>query len=364
LASTVQISPTSLTWQSFQRVGTFDPNESKKVTVTNTGTADVTFTAIDSSTDFFGSTTCSTLAPGTSCTVTVSFYPNADGVRNSNLTFTDNAVGSPQTVSMSGTGISGYYIVGAHGETGWFGDATDHGDAYNPHPPAITTAIATTPDGEGYWLARSDGHVSHFGDSVDHGTVGTRLARPIVGMAATRNGGGYWLVGSDGGVFSFGNAKYFGSTGNLHLNKPIVAIAATADDRGYWLFAADGGVFSFGDARYHGSLGNLKLAKPINGAAAEPDGKGYWLFASDGGVFSFGSARYHGSGVSMHVTEPVVGGAATSDGKGYWMVTRSGRLLHFGDAPKLPDLPSLKIPTTDVVGMAPTTPPLDPEVFA
>ena len=65
-------------------------------------------------------------------------------------------------------------------------------------------------------------------------------------MAATPDGGGYWLVAADGGIFTFGDARFFGSTGNLHLNQPIVGMAATPDGNGYWLVAADGGIFSFG----------------------------------------------------------------------------------------------------------------------
>ena len=42
-------------------------------------------------------------------------------------------------------------------------------------------------------------------------------------MSATPSGKGYWLLGRDGGVFSFGDARFYGSTGGMHLNKPIIA---------------------------------------------------------------------------------------------------------------------------------------------
>ncbi|HET7489985.1 MAG TPA: hypothetical protein VFJ85_18815 [Acidimicrobiales bacterium] len=48
----------------------------------------------------------------------------------------------------------------------------------------------------------------------------------VLGMAATPTGDGVWLVASDGGIFSFGDARFFGSTGAIHLNKPIVNVAA------------------------------------------------------------------------------------------------------------------------------------------
>ena len=41
------------------------------------------------------------------------------------------------------------------------------------------------------------------------------------------DGGGYWLVASDGGIFNFGDAKFYGSTGAIHLNQPVVGMAAT-----------------------------------------------------------------------------------------------------------------------------------------
>ena len=50
-------------------------------------------------------------------------------------------------------------------------------------------------------------------------------------MAATPDGKGYWLVASDGGIFTFGDARFFGSTGGVHLNQPIVGMAATPDGR-------------------------------------------------------------------------------------------------------------------------------------
>ena len=64
------------------------------------------------------------------------------------------------------------------------------------------------------------------GSAGDHGNVaGLALTLPIVGIATTHSGNGYWLVAADGGIFSFGDAKFFGSTGAIHLNKPIVGMA-------------------------------------------------------------------------------------------------------------------------------------------
>jgi hypothetical protein len=51
--------------------------------------------------------TCASVAPGANCTITVAFKPQASGARNGTLTVTDTGTGSPHTVTLSGTGISG-----------------------------------------------------------------------------------------------------------------------------------------------------------------------------------------------------------------------------------------------------------------
>jgi ribosomal protein L24E len=151
-------------------------------------------------------------------------------------------------------------------------------------------------------------------------------------MAATTDGQGYWLVASDGGVFSYGDAKFYGSTGAIHLNRPIVGMAATSDGKGYWLVASDGGIFTFGDAKYYGSTGALPLKQPVVGMAATSDGKGYWLVASDGGIFTFGDAKFFGSAGALQLNKPIIGMAPTSDGQGYWLVASDGGVFTFGDA--------------------------------
>ncbi|PYX94241.1 MAG: hypothetical protein DMG71_13120, partial [Acidobacteria bacterium] len=47
----------------------------------------------------------SSVAPGASCTIAVSFTPSATGTRNASLAITDNAPKSPQKVSLTGSGI-------------------------------------------------------------------------------------------------------------------------------------------------------------------------------------------------------------------------------------------------------------------
>src|SRR6202034_1213924 len=65
-----------------------------------------------------------------------------------------------------------------------------------------------------------------------------------------------WLVASDGGIFAYGDARFYGSTGSIHLNSPVVGMAAGPGGNGYWLVAADGGVFNYGSAHFYGSAGS------------------------------------------------------------------------------------------------------------
>ncbi|HEY6293081.1 MAG TPA: choice-of-anchor D domain-containing protein [Terriglobia bacterium] len=75
------------------------------VTLSNTGTAPLTISGISASSGFAATSTCpSSLAPGGSCKITVTFTPSASGNFNGTVTITDNASDSPQTISLAGTG--------------------------------------------------------------------------------------------------------------------------------------------------------------------------------------------------------------------------------------------------------------------
>ncbi|HEY8242581.1 MAG TPA: choice-of-anchor D domain-containing protein [Casimicrobiaceae bacterium] len=49
---------------------------------------------------------CATVNAGASCTVTVAFKPAANGARNGSLSITSNGTGSPQSITLSGTGTT------------------------------------------------------------------------------------------------------------------------------------------------------------------------------------------------------------------------------------------------------------------
>jgi hypothetical protein len=102
----VTLVPTSLKWGKLL-VGT---SSTKTVTLTNSGTATLNISGITTSGDFSLKTvakSCSVtkpVAPGGNCVIKVAFKPTQVGPRTGNLTITDNAPDSPQTVPLSGTG--------------------------------------------------------------------------------------------------------------------------------------------------------------------------------------------------------------------------------------------------------------------
>jgi hypothetical protein len=95
------LSPTSLNFTSHS-VGTASAPLS--VTLSNYGTATLNIESIAATADFGETNSCdASLASGGSCPINVTFTPNAIGSVTGTLSVTDNALGSPQTVSLSGT---------------------------------------------------------------------------------------------------------------------------------------------------------------------------------------------------------------------------------------------------------------------
>ena len=80
------------------------------VNLSNTGTATLTITNIAitgaNSGDFSQTNACgASVAAGSNCSIMVTFTPTGTGNRTASVSITDNAVGSPQTVALSGTGV-------------------------------------------------------------------------------------------------------------------------------------------------------------------------------------------------------------------------------------------------------------------
>jgi hypothetical protein len=109
------LSPASLTFAG-QMVGS--TSSAQTVTLANTGNAALAITSIAASGDFAATNTCgSSVAAGANCTISVTFHPTAGGSESGTLTITDNAPGSPHTVSLAGTGEDFSLWIGSGSST-------------------------------------------------------------------------------------------------------------------------------------------------------------------------------------------------------------------------------------------------------
>jgi len=119
------VSPTRLTFGHALVYGTSSP---LTITIANTGTTPLIFgynpLSISNSDEFREiSRTCPSyygnLAPGASCTISIAFAPSALGTRSGALSVYDNALGSPQTVSLTGTGAGPIASINSPGLTSY-----------------------------------------------------------------------------------------------------------------------------------------------------------------------------------------------------------------------------------------------------
>ena len=112
-ATLVSLSPTSLAFGN-QSLGT--TSAAQALTLSNTGNAALSITSLaltgSNASDFAQTNTCgSSVAARSKCTISVTFKPSASGSRTASVGITDNASGSPQTVSLSGTGTGTAALV-------------------------------------------------------------------------------------------------------------------------------------------------------------------------------------------------------------------------------------------------------------
>ncbi|MGA8215223.1 MAG: choice-of-anchor D domain-containing protein [Candidatus Sulfotelmatobacter sp.] len=107
---TLTFSPASLSFlPPRQLIGSMSAAQTE--TLTNTGTLEVVISNIaltgTNAADFSQSNTCgSSLAAGANCPVNVTFTPSQLGPRSASITITDSTAGSPDSVSVSGVGLT------------------------------------------------------------------------------------------------------------------------------------------------------------------------------------------------------------------------------------------------------------------
>lgn len=109
LSDTLTLSPGSLTFAP-QLVGS--PSSAKTETLTNIGSSELNIASIgvvgNNAAEFnqISSTCGSTLVPGASCEIHITFKPSQLGPRSASVAITDNTGGSPQSLALTGTGIT------------------------------------------------------------------------------------------------------------------------------------------------------------------------------------------------------------------------------------------------------------------
>jgi hypothetical protein len=127
----ISLSASSLTFNS-QNMGSTSAAQS--VTVSNPGSASLNISSIvikgTNASDFSEKNNCGNgVAAGSSCAVSVTFSPSATGSRSASLAVSDNATGSPQMVSLSGTGVPpatppGSYMISVTATSGTLSHST------------------------------------------------------------------------------------------------------------------------------------------------------------------------------------------------------------------------------------------------
>jgi chitodextrinase len=93
----------------FGSLSTGASSSPQPITLSNTGSAALAISSIailnGNTGDFSETNNCgSTLAPNGACTINVTFAPTDTGARGASVAINDNSPGSPQTISLSGTG--------------------------------------------------------------------------------------------------------------------------------------------------------------------------------------------------------------------------------------------------------------------
>jgi Beta-propeller repeat/Abnormal spindle-like microcephaly-assoc'd, ASPM-SPD-2-Hydin len=101
----ISLSPTSL---NFGTVTVGQSSSPQTITLTNTDTVALNIKTVSivglNKTDFTLTNTCSRVAKGASCSITVTFTPTKTGNRTAKVSITDVGGGSPQTAALTGTG--------------------------------------------------------------------------------------------------------------------------------------------------------------------------------------------------------------------------------------------------------------------
>jgi hypothetical protein len=120
------------------------PSTPSQLILTNTGPRNLALKGITSNGDDYSQKNkCkSSLAPGASCTIDITFDPEADGLREGKLTVAEEDPASPRTVDLSGYGVGiGHQTVYVHYD---YMVATDHTDDPEVVAPGAIQRVVNT----------------------------------------------------------------------------------------------------------------------------------------------------------------------------------------------------------------------------
>jgi parallel beta-helix repeat protein len=124
LPPAASLSPPQLTFGP-QPIGTVSATQI--VMLTNSGGTPLNITGVSAAGPFLQTNNCpASLAGGAACTISVTFASNTSGTRSGYVSITDNASGSPQSVTLTGTAsdfaiaVTPNVVTVKHGETGQF----------------------------------------------------------------------------------------------------------------------------------------------------------------------------------------------------------------------------------------------------
>jgi hypothetical protein len=239
-APSLMLSPTSLSFSS-QAVGTVSAAQS--VTLTNAGTAVLNITSITTSPNFTQSGSCGqTVAVGATCAVNVAFSPVTGGSIKGTLTITDNALGSPQVVTLGGLGSDFGISVSPSSGTVVAGNSVSFAVTVSPKfgfnsavalscsglPSLATCSVSptsVTPSGTSSVTATLTISTA-VRSSLPNG-FGRRMPWPPLAYLSELAGGSrwFWLLAA---MILLGLGRFSKRRGAVRLACPWVALAVTA----------------------------------------------------------------------------------------------------------------------------------------
>ena len=149
----------STTRLSFGYVTVGTTSAAHTVTLTNISNAALSITSVAitgaNASNFAQSNNCgSSVGPGRNCTINVTFTPTASGYRSASVSITDNAIGSPQRISLSGmaTGSASNPPIPGTGASSapsppipgtGAGSAPSPSTPATPTPPAVSLSLTS-----------------------------------------------------------------------------------------------------------------------------------------------------------------------------------------------------------------------------